>query len=456
MSNSIMLNGASSMGQFRTLVPLAYKFGGDNHAQFVAGALEKGRTFDASFSDADLQSILVSSGVTCSTIAQQIAPREAHSPCPLLDLSKASPGIFTVPPPARDYVIDGLMVAGKSYVIAGFGGVSKTMLAIQLATSIASGADFFGHGAPLGAAILLLGEEDKDEIDRRLNVHWSHLNMSHDDRVEVAKRIAAFGLVGEDMRLTRLNGGNAEHTGFALEIIDTAAAHQKNCSLPIRLIVLDHARLAAGGDMNDAAHTTAAMREVNYIAKMTSAAVLVVAHSPKSAAQSETASAMDVAGSTALVDNARGAFVLSKLNKAEAKKRNIKDDAAGDLVLFSVVKNNYGPTGETILLCRRSVPSYQMSVLDLPDLPVYAVPLQTSKPSLRNTLLNTAKEQSGGLSKTKFIERFRRSNKESRREIESTVDMLIEEGLLAVRSPLPTEKQKYSLNGNVREVLVAN
>lgn len=456
MSNSVMLNGASTMEQFITLLPLAYEFGEDSHAQFVASTLEKGRTFDAGFSEAHLQSILVASGATRSTSTQQIGLRENYTPCPLLDLTKASPSIFTAPPPARDYVIDGLMVAGKSYVIAGFGGVSKTMLAIQIATSIASGADFFGHNAPLGAAMLLLGEEDNDEINRRLNAHWSHLNMPLDVRVIVAKRIAAFGLVGEDMRLTRLNGGNAEQTGFALKIIDTAAAHQKNCSLPVRLIVIDHARLAAGGDMNDAAHTTAAMREVNHIAKLTSATVLVVAHSPKSAAQSETASAMDVAGSTALVDNARGAFVLSKLNKTEMKKRNIKDDAAGDLVLFSVVKNNYGPTGETILLCRRSVPGYQMSVLDLPDLPAYTLPLQTSKLSLRNTLLNTAKEQSGRLSKTKFIDLCRKSNKESRREIESAVDMLIEEGLLAVRSPLPAEKQKYSLNGNVREVLVAS
>ena len=47
-------------------------------------------------------------------------------------------------------------------VLAGFGGVSKTQLALQLAIAVALGNPFMGKAANV---IVMLGEEDRAEID---------------------------------------------------------------------------------------------------------------------------------------------------------------------------------------------------------------------------------------------------------------------------------------------------
>ena len=87
---------------------------------------------------------------------------------PSLDLSRARLSISADAPPPRDWFYSGMLVPGKSAILAGFGGVSKTQLAIQLAIATALGQPFAGRSVKHGGVMLICGEEDRAEITRRV------------------------------------------------------------------------------------------------------------------------------------------------------------------------------------------------------------------------------------------------------------------------------------------------
>ena len=65
------------------------------------------------------------------------------------------------------------MVAGHAYALGGFGGVSKSQAALQLAASIALGISFGGVATKKGSVLLVFGEDDAAEIARRLGAYAS-------------------------------------------------------------------------------------------------------------------------------------------------------------------------------------------------------------------------------------------------------------------------------------------
>ena len=129
----------------------------------------------------------------------------------------------------------------------------------------------------------------------------------------VSPPIRAYPLVGRDVRLTAKERKGLVETKFAEEIIACARALGN-----LRLIELDHLALLHGGDFNAREDVALTMRVINHIAQETGASVLVLAHTPKSANQQETSDASMVAGSTAFVDQARAAWVMTTMRDNEA------------------------------------------------------------------------------------------------------------------------------------------
>ena len=79
---------------------------------------------------------------------------------PTIALDQGRISIPTTPPAPRNYVWQGRMVAGHAYALGGFGGVSKSQAALQLAASIALGIPFGNVPTKKGCALLILGEDD--------------------------------------------------------------------------------------------------------------------------------------------------------------------------------------------------------------------------------------------------------------------------------------------------------
>ena len=182
------------------------------------------------------------------TIAKALTsakPKADDQPLGLLDLQNGKVEISTVEPAKREYTLEGLLLPGKSAVLAGFGGVSKTQLAIQLCIALVLGLPFMGRAVKLGNVIAILGEEDSAEIARRVNavVRYKELDDAQIHRLKT--NMLAFPLVGQDMRLTAKGKEGLTEMPFAAAVIAAA-----NAMGDVRLIVVDHLALVHGGDFN--------------------------------------------------------------------------------------------------------------------------------------------------------------------------------------------------------------
>ena len=368
----------------------------------------------------------------------------------LLDLSRAMLSISLAAPPPRDWFYSGMLVPGKSAILAGFGGISKTQLAIQLAIATALGQPFAGRSVKHGTVMMICGEEDQAELTRRVNAVVRHQQLTPSQIAAVEARIYAFPLEGEDLRLTRKEQfGEFVSTGFGQSIAEAAA----NIT-DLRLIVLDHAALLHGGEFNAKEDVTLTMRVINKIAKYTGAAVLVLAHAPKSTSNQEESDSNMVAGSTAFVDQARAAWVLSTMRKNEATTFKISPEQRRNYVSLKVVKSNYGPTEEVFWFERRSFDD--VGLLEHVQL------ITTSKASnaaniLSKTIEEMIRAQPGTYSRTAFRNKYSGTGSElaaSKGSIDLAIGDLLKSGKLVSRPPTDAERRAHGLGGQVKAVLV--
>lgn len=366
----------------------------------------------------------------------------------MLDPENGKINISTAPPAPRDYTLEALLVPAKSAVLAGFGGVSKTQLALQLATAMALGAPFIGRAAKPGKVIVILGEEDRAEIDRRLSAIARHSRLSNAQIEMLQTNILAFPLVGQDVRLTAPDQKGLKETTFAEEVITAARAFGD-----VYLVVLDHLALLHGGDFNAREDAALTMRVVNHIAQKSGASVLVLAHTPKSANQQEASDASMVAGSTAFVDQARGAWVMSAMRDAEARKFGVPAGERKNYVSLTVVKNNYGPTGDLYWFSR--VPFDGVGLLEHAALVEPTVARIVA--DLDKRIVEFVAEHRGQFSKTKLRDRHsgvkRMPLRASKGDIENSIEALVNSGRLVARPPTDEERERFGHGRGVNFVL---
>lgn len=360
-------------------------------------------------------------------------------------------------PPPRDWVIKDLVLAGKSTVLGGAGGVSKTQLALQMVCSVALGRSILGRSISQGKTIAFLGEDDSEECSRRINAHAKTLGLSDLEKQQLSSAVRVFPMIGQDTRLSKPMAGAQESTGFAEEIVLTVREFQALDGIPVRLIVLDHAGLLHGGDFNAREDVVQTMNLVNFIAAETGAAVLLLAHTSKSAARKDDeATADDIAGNAAWVDMSRCVLMLRTLTETESRKFGISADSRKQYASLNMVKSNYAPIGETIWLSRRSVDGYGVGILDQVDLK----PVDKSKPSdgsdlkLRTRIKELVNENKG-LTKNKIVNFSGKDNrlKASKASVSAEVDLMLNDGSLYLEPPTDEEKKRLGINANTSGLL---
>lgn len=379
-------------------------------------------------------------------------------PAPRLALFDGLIEFLSLDPEPRTYVLHDLIVAVKVCVLAGLGGVSKTMLSMQLAVCVALGLPFMNKKTLEGAVMLILGEEDADEISRRFNAIVKFMRLNDEQIALVKMRVRAFPMNGLDARLTKKQIGALEPTDFTAEVITASKALATEAGMPVRLIMLDHAGLIHGGEFNSREDVVQTMRQVNYIAQECEAATLVLAHSPKTAVGKDKADSNDVAGSAAWVDLARAVFVLRTMDDAEGKKFGINTDMRKNYASLSIVKNNYGPTGDSYWLRRNTVESHSVSVLEHVNLLLPIEPLKGGE-ELQKRITSKIEYHNGKYSRRGFIDAHigKDSNiKAPKRAIERALDELIEQEVLLIKPPTLETRKQFSLHHKVKETLHLN
>ena len=401
-------------------------------------------------------------------LARQKSPSTTNS-TPLGVLSQATPNAVvsqaiinlpsgrmilpTTPPPPRNYVFGNVVVPASVSVLAGVGGTAKTSLAIQVSIHGALGQKLGTIQIGKFSSMIFLGEETADERDRRFGA--LSVGLSAADRASIEKNVYCLGAAGVDLRLTFMIDGNVQESALVEQIIELAKQHGKQADYPLGLIVLDHARLVMAGDPLSADHVTALLRALTRIAVDTGAAVLLLAHSPKSTYGKEgEADPSEVFGSGAFVDHTRSAFVLHVMREKEAKLFGLSDAERKDHVSLNVVKANYGPSGTSWWLKKVPVTGWQAIKLE----PVFLLPKGqlASLNQLSRKITDLIKAYPGRITGRALRDKYAGLNGKlgaSESEVKRTLQRLLDEGNLISRPPTDQERRLHRLSHNVKDIL---
>lgn len=198
----------------------------------------------------------------------------------------------------------GLLPLGKVGMLAAAGGVGKTMALCQLALAVATGKDWLGLKVPNpGRVLLALGEEDVDEVHRRLFHASAAMRLEGADFRTAAGRIVALPLAGVSVALTQSDGqGNVTESAVL-----TQMRRRLEREGPWSLLVLDPLSRFAGPDAEkDNAAATRFVQAVETLVGAPGGPTVLVAHHTnkvsRSAAENDASAAR---GASGLVDGVR-------------------------------------------------------------------------------------------------------------------------------------------------------
>lgn|GEM_PF-2824382 len=281
-------------------------------------------------------------------------------------------------PPPRRWLLrqrngNGIVPLGKVGLFAAAGGVGKTMASLQLALAVATGKDWLGEfkvpAEGQGRVLLALGEEDEEEVSRRMFYCARAMGLTPEERRLACERIVVLPLAGMHVSLTG---------ALDAEKIETAEAESLLAQLRTeageegwRLVVLDPLARFAGPDAEK--DNAAATRFVETVERFCSVpgnpTVLVVHHSAQHARGGDASQADPNAdasqmarGATGLTDGAR--FVLTLQNE----RTTIGEPELERLAILRAPKTNLSPPlVDEVMLRRHAANMGALIALDEPD-----------------------------------------------------------------------------------------
>lgn len=275
-------------------------------------------------------------------------------------------------PPDREFLYTGpgAMPVGEVCVTAGQGGCGKSLLALHLALSLASGIDClsgayaFARPGEKQQVMICAAEDDAQEIERRVWRIRQHLLETTGQELDLST-LTVFPRGGDARLVIKDAGGNLHPTLGFKQLVEVLRAESP------RLLVLDPLSVMAGdaeGDNRDAAFVMTLLTQLTQVGS-TRCTVNVLAHVSKmsidskggqqakhraaaEAALSRALSPTAVRGSSAIVDGSRWTQTMC-LVPADIKKA-LGADPHQQIVAYGVNKSNYGPRLEIAYLETRN------------------------------------------------------------------------------------------------------
>lgn len=225
-------------------------------------------------------------------------------------------------PPARDWVVENCFLRGTVCMISGDGGVGKSLLMQQLATSFVLGRSWLGKSVQGGRAIYLACEDDQDELWRRQADINRSLGVEMSDIGEAGLELVP--RVGQDNALMML-----DKALWKMRKTPLFDALVKRCQMiGHQLVIIDTATKTFRGNQNDENQVDDYITELRRLAVMIQGIVLITKHPSMAGRALGTGESGSVTWSNAV----RSRFYLHK-------------DKTGGLV-FEPLKSNYGPMGK--------------------------------------------------------------------------------------------------------------
>ena len=235
------------------------------------------------------------------------------------------------PPPRVAWVAHNLIPRGDVSSLGGDGGSGKTMLALQLATAMARGAqDWLGAVVDPGPVVFLSGEEPEDEIRRRVARIGARQGFDCDVLADLH-----FWFPSDFAGCTFATpgpGGVMQATPL-FRSIEAAITERRPA-----LVVLDNVAAVFAGNQNDRVMVRTFVNLFRGMARTTGCGVLLLDHPSLSGMQNGTGRG----GNMDWRNSVRAALHL--------KAAEDKADADRGVRILECVKNNYAPLAAALRL----------------------------------------------------------------------------------------------------------
>jgi RecA-family ATPase len=261
---------------------------------------------------------------------------------------------FSKAPPRRRWLLElpgddaetgesstGILPLGKVGMLAAAGAAGKTMALVQLALAVATGRkwlDTYTTPNP-GHVLLALGEEDAEEVRRRVYNAARVMALTDEQQALAAQRIVVLPLAGTRVGLTEGSDSKPTSALNALRSRLESSGHEW------RLIVLDPLSRFAGCDTEkDNAAATGFIEAVETLVRMPGQPTVLLAHHTNKNARDASGNARDtnaVRGATGLTDGARWVAQLDP------------DKDHKDRVMLAFSKANYSRQPSSVMLVRQ-------------------------------------------------------------------------------------------------------
>jgi hypothetical protein len=255
-------------------------------------------------------------------------PADTTAPLPFVNIA----AWHNAPVPDREWVVRDRVPLAAVTLLSGDGGVGKTILALHLAVATALGRDWLNALPEPGPALVVCCEDDDKELHRRLNRIVEHCGASFE---ELSKSMRLISLAGQDAVMAAPDArGMIVPTNLFKRMREAA------CDIRPRLIVMDNSADVFAGNENDRAQVRQFIGLLRGVAIAAHAGLLLTSHPSLTGISTGTG----LSGSTAW-----NASVRSRLYFKHAKTEK-DEEPDPELRVLEVMKANYGPVGETVMV----------------------------------------------------------------------------------------------------------
>lgn len=240
------------------------------------------------------------------------------------------------PVPPRRWLVRDLIPEGTVTLLSGDGGTGKSLLALQLAVSTATGRPWINRPIHPGGCLFLSAEDSRDELHRRL----ADIARSNGQRLADMGALHLVSLAGEDAILAAPEGRTNVIQRTALyDALDAQIA-----SLRPALVVLDTLADLFAGEENNRAQARQFVGLLRGLAQRHGTTILLLSHPSLTGMNSGTGTS----GSTAWNNSVRSRLYFDRLRGEGGMETD------PDARVLRSMKSNYGRVGEEFVLYWRS------------------------------------------------------------------------------------------------------
>lgn len=266
-------------------------------------------------------------------------------------LDKASVGQYlTAPPEDREFAWEKFAPAGKVTVLAGPGGVSKSMLMLHLLVFGALGQSWGGFNVKNALKGMYVSyEDDTLELHKRVHRLAAALkdkddglgDMLYDIDGALQRNLLLYAADEEALSWLIMRKQDQRSTPERTDRVEWLVGLLKHAR--IKVLVLDPVVYTHNLEESSPGDMAIYMQTLTYIAKSANIPVVVLHHMHKTAqwATLDDINQGSLRGASSFADNSRSVGVLISLPQKEAHRFGLNPKDAGAYAVFKHVKHNY-------------------------------------------------------------------------------------------------------------------